>query len=204
MLLTGYQKIPYPRTFLKPARQVSSQIDALLSYLRVNSRNGLHLGAGQTRIPDLLNCDLYNPAADAMVDALNLDGYASGSVDYIESNHMIEHLSFEETHKALAEWHRVLCQNGLLVITFPDLTAIAFEWIKHSFLYPVWRRDDHLEYIVKMLVGSQEHEGMFHRNAFDLRLMNRLLLNHGLAIEFTYYRYPRRTTPSRILIAKKL
>jgi predicted SAM-dependent methyltransferase len=204
MFLTSRENIAYPRVWLKSRKQVSSKIDSLLSFLRANSLNGLHLGAGQTRLPHLVNCDLYNPAADARVDALNLSGYTSGSIDYIESHHMIEHLSFAETHRALAEWHRVLCKGGLLVITFPDLTAIAIEWIKHSLLYPFSQRQDDLEYIVKMLVGSQEHDGMFHRNAFDFRLMNKLLLTHGLKTEFTYYRYPKRTTPSRIVIAKKL
>jgi predicted SAM-dependent methyltransferase len=116
---------------------------------------------------------------------------------------MIEHLSFQETHKAIAEWQRVLRKNGLLILTFPDITAVCMQWLKYSLLYPIFPRPKRLDYIVKMMMGSQEHEGMFHKNAFDFRRMSRTLSNQNFNIEFTYYPYPKRPTPSRLIIARK-
>jgi hypothetical protein len=55
-----------------------------------------------------------------------------------------------------------------------------------------------------MLVGSQEHEGMFHKNAFDKRSMSRILDKHGFKVEFTYHPFPIRPTPSRLVIARKV
>jgi predicted SAM-dependent methyltransferase len=61
--------------------------------------------------------------ADLKADAKDLSMFADGSVDYIESHHMIEHLSFADTESALTEWHRVLRQRGLLVISCPDISG---------------------------------------------------------------------------------
>ena len=41
-------------------------------------------------------------------------------------------------------------------------------------IYPFFPKPDKLDYIVKMFVGSQEHKGMFHNNAFDLKSINNL------------------------------
>jgi predicted SAM-dependent methyltransferase len=197
------EQIRYPRTKFRFSIQVVTDINALLASLRKKANKGLHLGAGSSKIQDLINCDLYNSDADVKADATNLEMFDDGSVDLIESHHMIEHLSFADTESALTEWHRVLRKGGLLVLTFPDITSISLEWIKYSFIYPVFPRPNRLDYIVKMLVGSQEHDGMFHKNAFDIRRMFRILSEHGFNIEFTYCRYPRRPTPSRLVIARK-
>jgi len=117
---------------------------------------------------------------------------------------MIEHLSFSDTECALKEWSRVLRPGGLIVLTFPDISGIFRKWMKYSLTYPLFPRPKKLEYVVTMLVGSQENEGMFHKNAFDIRLMSILLTRHRYHIDFTYYRYPMRTTPSRIVIARKI
>jgi predicted SAM-dependent methyltransferase len=193
----------YPSKTLRLPKRIIADIDALLISLRKKANKGLHLGAGSSKIPDLINCDLYNSDADVKADATNLEMFDDNSIDYIESHHMIEHLSFADTALALTEWHRVLRKRGLLVLTFPDITSISAEWIKYSLIYPLLQRPNHLDYIVKMLVGSQEHDGMFHKNAFDIRRMSRILLKHGFNIEFTYCRYPRRHTPSRLVIARK-
>jgi len=187
----------------RAAKRIAKDIDALLLTLRKKAIKGLHLGAGSSKIPGLINCDLYNPDADVKADATNLEMFDDGTIDLIESHHMIEHLSFADTELALTEWHRVLREGGLLVLTFPDITSISVKWIKYSLVYPLLPRPDKLDYIVKMLVGSQDHEGMFHKNAFDIRRMSRLLSKHGFDVEFTYCRYPRRPTPTRLVIARK-
>jgi predicted SAM-dependent methyltransferase len=197
-------QVIYPRTKFRLPKQVINAIDTLLLSLRKQANKGLHLGAGSTKIPDLINCDLYNADADVKADATNLEMFDDSSIDLIESNHMIEHLSFADTDLALSEWHRVLRNGGLLVLTFPDITSISIQWIKYSLAYPLFPRPNRLDYIVKMLVGSQEHDGMFHKNAFDIQRMSRILSKHGFNIEFTYCRYPKRPTPSRLVIARKV
>ena len=146
---------------------------------------------------------MFNPEADLKVDSTNLSIFNDGSIDLIESHHMIEHLSFEETERALAEWYRVLRLKGLLVLTCPDILKVCQKWLKYSYLYPLYPQPEKLDYLAKMLVGSQEHKGMFHKNAFDSRRMSRFLSKHGFNVEFTFSPYPQRTTPSLLVIARK-
>jgi len=201
---TGHpQQIRYPRTKFRSSRRVAADINTLLADLRKQASKGLHIGAGSKKISGLINCDFYNPEADLKADASNLEMFDDGSIDLIESHHMIEHLSFNDTDLVLTEWNRVLRDRGLIVLTFPDISAIALEWLKYSLAYPVFPRPEKLDYIVKMLVGSQEHEGMFHKNAYDVRRMSRILSKYAFSVEFTYYRYPKRATPSRLVIARK-
>jgi hypothetical protein len=49
----------------------------------------------------------------------------SGSVDAIFSSHNIEHLYPHEVPRALAEFLRVLCDDGFAVITCPDLQSVC-------------------------------------------------------------------------------
>jgi predicted SAM-dependent methyltransferase len=116
---------------------------------------------------------------------------------------MIEHLSFADAEKALKEWHRVLRPGGLLIITFPDITRICLRWLKYRIIYLVKPQPKKLARTVQMIVGSQEHAGMFHKSAYDIILMRRLLMEYGFKTEFSYAPYPKRTTPSLLVISRK-
>jgi len=197
-------RIKYPRTIWRLRKQITADINKLLVDIRQHVNKGIHLGAGSSKIPGLINCDLYNPEADIKADATNLSMFDDGTIDLIESHHMIEHLSFQDTDCTLKEWNRALCKRGLIILTFPDISVISFKYVKYSLLYPMFPQPEKLDYIVKMLVGSQEHAGMFHKNAFDIRRMSRILSKHGFDVEFTYQPFPKRTTPSRLVIARKV
>ncbi len=55
----------------------------------------------------------------------DMQAVAGNSVDAVYSSHTIEHLYPHEVPKALAEFRRVLKDDGFLVITCPDLRAVA-------------------------------------------------------------------------------
>jgi predicted SAM-dependent methyltransferase len=116
---------------------------------------------------------------------------------------MFEHLSFVDTDRALKEWWRVLKYDGLLVMTFPDILAVCRRYFFDSMINKVFDREEKLDYEIKMIVGSQENEGMFHRNHYDRRRIRRMLPNYGFHIEF-FYNFPKRTTPSLLTIARKV
>ncbi|MDD5169200.1 MAG: methyltransferase domain-containing protein [Syntrophales bacterium] len=197
------EHIAYPRKFLRFSRYVHADIDKLLIEIRAHAGKGLHLGCGNSLLPGIINCDLYNPNADLQVDSTDLSMFADNTIDLIESHHMIEHLSFSDTAKAMTEWNRVLRPGGLLIITCPDLTRICRKWIMFTILYPFFPLPEKLDYIVKMMVGSQEHDGMFHKNSFDERRLSRLLADHGFKKDFSLAPYPYRPTPSLLMIARK-
>lgn len=62
---------------------------------------------------------------DIVGTMLDMGGVADASVDAIFSSHNIEHLYPHEVPLALAEFRRVLKPEGFVVITCPDLQAVA-------------------------------------------------------------------------------
>ena len=55
----------------------------------------------------------------------DMDAVDTGSVDAIYSSHNIEHVFPHEVHTVLLEFHRVLKQDGIVVLTCPDLVSVC-------------------------------------------------------------------------------
>ena len=192
-----------PKTRFRRSVHVRRDINTSLAELRRAASLGLHLGAGSTRIEGLINCDLFDTHADQKIDARNLRGIQSNSVDLIEHHHMIEHLSFAEVEQALSEWYRVLRPAGYLLFTCPDIRAIAHLYLRYALFKDLKSREQKIDYAIRMFVGSQEHEGMYHKNHFDAERVRRLLPRYGFRVVFTYTPFPKRPTPSLFVVARK-
>lgn len=87
---------------------------------------GLDLGAGYFKIlPQAISVDNGDHAvnfghqfvADIRCDAAKLDLFASQSLDFVFSSHLLEHI--EEYEMALKEWWRVVKQGGKLCLYLP-------------------------------------------------------------------------------------
>jgi SAM-dependent methyltransferase len=87
----------------------------------------VNLGCRTKPLPTYINVDIDkdNEYADRIDDALKMDTFKDGSVDLIEAVHMFEHLSYEESEKALLLWHRKLKMGGTLRLSVPDLTKLS-------------------------------------------------------------------------------
>ena len=150
----------YPSTKLRPKRAVQRDIERAIRDLRAGATLGLHLGCGPDLIPGLINCDAFHPDADRKIGATDLGAFADGAVDYIETHHMIEHLSFAEAETAFREWARAIRPGGHVVITCPDFAAMVRKWV-------MGKTEQNWSHTIKMFYGSQEHEGMFHKSGYD-------------------------------------
>jgi SAM-dependent methyltransferase len=62
---------------------------------------------------------------DVVASATDLSAFAAGSAAAIWSAHCIEHLYAHDVTRALAEFHRVLAEDGFACIIVPDLQTIA-------------------------------------------------------------------------------
>jgi SAM-dependent methyltransferase len=62
---------------------------------------------------------------DVIADATDLSAFDAGSIGAIWSAHCIEHLYAHEVPRALAEFYRVLSDDGFACILVPDLQTIA-------------------------------------------------------------------------------
>lgn len=121
---------------------------------------------------------------DVVADMTNLRQLDSGSVDAIFSSHNLEHLRPHEVPLALAEFVRVLGDDGFVVMTCPDLQALA-EFVAQGMLTETlyMSRSGPIAPI-DVLFGNRGpiadgYEAMTHRTGFTARLLAATLLRAG-------------------------
>jgi len=83
----------------------------------------LNIGCGKVKIPNWVNIDI-EPGADLVIDVRKKLPFNANCVDFIYSEHFLEHLTFEEGEKVLREFYRCLKKGGTLRTATPDLDYI--------------------------------------------------------------------------------
>lgn len=90
---------------------------------------GLDLGCGPNKtFPHFIGVDNGHHAAfgwqikpDVSVETCeDLGLFASQSMDFVFSSHLLEHIDFEKVPATLAEWSRVIKRDGYLILYLPD------------------------------------------------------------------------------------
>ena len=96
--------------------------DRILELQREYGYAGLHMGCGPIRHKGYLNCDLRG--GEYCVDASQHFPILTSSIDFVYSEHFIEHLRFDTGLFFLEESFRVLKKNGRIRILTPDLSML--------------------------------------------------------------------------------
>ncbi len=101
-------------------------------YFNNNRIRKLHIGCGKVSLNGWLNSD-YLPESKKILrlDATKPFPFKNNEFDYVFSEHMIEHVYYQQGLKMLSECFRVLNPKGKLRISTPDL----------SFLIDLYRSD---------------------------------------------------------------
>lgn len=68
----------------------------------------------------------------------DMNAVATGSVDAVYSAHNIEHVFPHEVHSVLLEFHRVLKEGGIVVVTCPDLRSVCEAVANDRLLDPLY------------------------------------------------------------------
>jgi predicted SAM-dependent methyltransferase len=94
-------------------------------YFSTHSIRKLQIGSGPKLHPDWLNADL-EPRSERCVflDARRRFPFKDESFDYVFTEHMIEHTSYEEGLHVLSESYRILRPGGKIRVVTPDLEAL--------------------------------------------------------------------------------
>lgn len=154
----------------------------------------LHVGCGRKRLSDLpdyfagwreVRYDIDDGCRpDIQGDITDLNAVGDATADAIWSSHNIEHLFAHEAPLAIAEFRRVLTEDGFLVITCPDLKSacrVAGERGLDATLYTsrmgkITPRDVLFGHQASIRGGGHY---MAHKNGFDLQSLNALLTQGG-------------------------
>ena len=90
-------------------------------YLATNPIARLHLGAGHNNKPGWLNTDIEPLPGQAYLDVTEPFPLPDRSVVYITSEHVIEHITYEQGMHMLKECYRVLKPGGRMRVATPNL-----------------------------------------------------------------------------------
>lgn len=85
----------------------------------------LHVGCGTHLLPNWINLDLGPGPGVTVYDATMPLPYASGSIEFVYSEHFLEHLPHEAALAHLADCFRVLKPGGSIRVSCPDLMALV-------------------------------------------------------------------------------
>jgi predicted SAM-dependent methyltransferase len=98
---------------------------ATKAYLATHQIRKLEIGARVASLDGWLSTDI-DPVSDDTVylDATKPLPFDSGTFDYIYSEHMIEHVSWQNGQAMLRECHRVMKPGGVVRIATPDMAMI--------------------------------------------------------------------------------
>ena len=94
----------------------------------------LHLGSSTNRIPGWVNVDLLRPGRrlDLYWDLRRPLPYPDGSVDAVFSEHLFEHLEFDDGIRLMTECRRVLRSGGIMRVGVPDLGRYVASYLEQD------------------------------------------------------------------------
>jgi predicted SAM-dependent methyltransferase len=100
--------------------------ETISAYIRGNKIRKLHIGCGDNVLDGWLNSNYYPATSNILhLDVTQPFPLSNDEVDYIFSEHMIEHISREDGLLMLNECFRVLKPDGKLRISTPNLLFLV-------------------------------------------------------------------------------
>lgn len=138
----------------------------------------LHLGAGPTPLAGWTNVDLVGRSgADLALDVRRPLPFPTASVAAIFSEHMLEHLTYDDAAPLLAECARVLRPRGVIRIVVPDFGRYARAYVAddHGFLDSARGRST-----TPLMALAEVLYGYGHRSIWDTETLVGALRQAGL------------------------
>jgi SAM-dependent methyltransferase len=155
----------------------------------------MHLACGDVYLKGWVNVDLHSSKADVKADAKALP-FESNSFDYIETNHLIEHLEAFDAVPALSEWLRVLRPGGHVFISCPDIIACMSALRDSRGTPDLWSG------FLRAVYG-ESRPGYFHRYGYSTESLGAAMTEAGFVDVEVKTAIGYRPTPSLIGIGKK-
>ena len=113
----------------------------------------------------------------------------TGSMDAIYSSHNIEHIYPHEVRIALKEFYRVLKDDGIVVITCPDLQSVCEAVVEDKLLEPLYESPEGSVTAFDILYGHRKTTAdgniyMIHKGGFTYSLLNSAFYEAGFKARY--------------------
>jgi predicted SAM-dependent methyltransferase len=122
------------RTLLRVSRATKGRLaraSKIKEYMANHPVRKLHIGAGGNKLTGWLNTDLNLISSESIfLDASKPFPFPDETFEYIFSEHLIEHLAYEDGVQMLQECHRVLKKGGKCRVATPDLESLLGLYFK--------------------------------------------------------------------------
>ncbi len=145
----------------------------------------LHLGCGKIVLPGWINYDIEKNPGVVVHDLRKPLPHKNATVDFIFSEHFIEHIDKNEAKKMLRDCHRVLKPGGVIRIITPDLQVLLDDYAagKIDRWAEIWRPSTPCEMI------NQGMRDWGHQFVYDKRELNLILNESGFkATKYCQYK----------------
>lgn len=137
------------------------------NYLLSNDQPKLNIGCYNNPIQGWLNADLFYNKDVVYLDAGKPFSLKSEIFEYIYSEHVFEHLNYQEASNFLAESYRILRKGGIIRIATPDL----------DFLIDIYRNrtemnDEYISWSVETYFPDRNQESFTGDGAMKVFVIN--------------------------------
>lgn len=138
----------------------------------------LHLGSGKKHLPSFVNVDIRPEVhPDIVANVTNLKQVRDNSVAEIYYCHGLEHLKYKQVPGALREWKRVLVPGGILRLSVPDFSVIAWMVTQAGVL---------LQTVRGAISGGQDYPDNIHYSVWDFDTLRDALYEAGFSSPVVY------------------
>lgn len=94
------------------------------NYFKLQKVRKLQLGCGKNTLEGWLNADLKPTKRTIFLDAAKRLPFDNCTFDYVFSEHLIEHLKYQDGVRLIQESYRILKNRGKIRISTPDLSFL--------------------------------------------------------------------------------
>jgi SAM-dependent methyltransferase len=114
----------------------------------------------------------------------DMHAVGTASVDAIYSSHNIEHVFPHEVHSVLLEFHRVLKEDGIVVLTCPDLISVCQAVVNDKLMEPLYESPSGPIAPIDILYGHRDyvaggHIYMAHKTGFTYSTLYKAFFQAG-------------------------
>jgi predicted SAM-dependent methyltransferase len=127
----SYERVPLlllPPVLVQAWRALHRVVARAVARRRIAAFSRLHLACGDHLLDGWANVDMHGPSRVIRWDLTRPLPVATASMDYVYTEHFIEHIERRQAERLLRECRRVLKPGGVLRLSTPSLRVLVDDY----------------------------------------------------------------------------